>query len=384
MENLPTTKVRISFFQYLDDKVLFKLDWSTKSKNDQHQKSVAFADGSNSNEDNSRVMEKLEALTIKIDSQFQSLNEEMHEMRKNYNNRGVDNASKNNYITPRVLVYLALVPESGGYRSPCFVEWDATYQFLLLHKRLNSTQQPYSSTLKNTYHGSSTPVPDTRSGRVRSAGKARQVGPATARADLYGLLILSHPEITQTYTRGVNQRLLIGLLQMTEEDEIIYSQLDDARHDRALLRARVNMLYRDRPFHRRTALLMEEEARVSHAAWAWSMDACDQQNRRRNSREISDLLKADYRDHRQLVEALKIVKSLKTQISEPSETAETSKYPAEPSYQGGQKLHQEEAYDVKNPEQLPPPVADPTTTTSVTSAQLQAMINQGVTAVLAA
>ncbi|GJW03104.1 hypothetical protein Tco_1561960 [Tanacetum coccineum] len=48
------------------------------------------------------------------------------------------------------------------------------------------------------------------------------------------------------------------------------------RHDRALLRARVNMLYRDRPFHRRTALLMEEEARVSRAAWAQSMDACDQ------------------------------------------------------------------------------------------------------------
>ncbi|GKG00281.1 hypothetical protein Tco_0301971, partial [Tanacetum coccineum] len=30
------------------------------------------------------------------------------------------------------------------------------------------------------------------------------------------------------------------------------------------------------PFHRRTALLMEEEARVSRAAWAQSMDACDQ------------------------------------------------------------------------------------------------------------
>ncbi|GJS70708.1 hypothetical protein Tco_0703549 [Tanacetum coccineum] len=61
-----------------------------------------------------------------------------------------------------------------------------------------------------------------------------------------------------------------------QEDEIIYSQLDDARYDRALLRARVNMLYRDRPFHRRTAILMEEEARLSRAAWAQSMDACDQ------------------------------------------------------------------------------------------------------------
>ncbi|GKA41067.1 hypothetical protein Tco_0733660 [Tanacetum coccineum] len=82
-------------FQFLDDKVLFKLDWSTKSQNEHHQKSVAFADGSNSNDDNSRLMETLEALTIKMDSKFHNLNEEMHEMRKNYNNRGGDYASKN-------------------------------------------------------------------------------------------------------------------------------------------------------------------------------------------------------------------------------------------------------------------------------------------------
>ncbi|GJZ53615.1 hypothetical protein Tco_0608500 [Tanacetum coccineum] len=75
--------------------VLFKLDWSTKSQNEHHQKSVAFADRSNSNDDNSRLMETLDALTIKMDSQFQSLKEEMHEMRKNYNNCGGDHASKN-------------------------------------------------------------------------------------------------------------------------------------------------------------------------------------------------------------------------------------------------------------------------------------------------
>ncbi|GJV95080.1 reverse transcriptase domain-containing protein [Tanacetum coccineum] len=40
-------------FQFLDDKVLFKLDWSTKTKNKHHQKSVVFADGSGSNNDNS-------------------------------------------------------------------------------------------------------------------------------------------------------------------------------------------------------------------------------------------------------------------------------------------------------------------------------------------
>ncbi|GJT84582.1 reverse transcriptase domain-containing protein [Tanacetum coccineum] len=55
-------------FQYLDDKVLFKLDWSTKSINEHHQRFVAFIDGSDSNDDNYRLMEKLEALTIKMDS----------------------------------------------------------------------------------------------------------------------------------------------------------------------------------------------------------------------------------------------------------------------------------------------------------------------------
>ncbi|GKC90256.1 reverse transcriptase domain-containing protein [Tanacetum coccineum] len=45
-------------FQFLEDKVLFKLDWSTKSQNDHHQKSISFTNGSDSNTDNSRFMEK--------------------------------------------------------------------------------------------------------------------------------------------------------------------------------------------------------------------------------------------------------------------------------------------------------------------------------------
>ncbi|GJS33508.1 hypothetical protein Tco_0531890 [Tanacetum coccineum] len=80
---------------------------------------------------------------------------------------------------------------------------------------------------------------------------------------------------------------------------------------------------------------MEEEARVSRAAWAQSMDACDQVRSEgislrttvmaqqseitelqaadcRRQSVISDLLKADHRRQRQLVEALKIVKGLKT------------------------------------------------------------------------
>ncbi|GJZ17068.1 hypothetical protein Tco_0553191 [Tanacetum coccineum] len=70
---------------------LFKLDWSTKSQNDHHQKSVSFADGSDSNNDNSRFMEKLKAM----DSQVISLNKELQDMREKYNELREGNASKN-------------------------------------------------------------------------------------------------------------------------------------------------------------------------------------------------------------------------------------------------------------------------------------------------
>ncbi|GJV63575.1 hypothetical protein Tco_1474403 [Tanacetum coccineum] len=123
-----------------------------------------------------------------------------------------------------------------------------------------------------------TPGPGCEVGESSAAGAARQVGPTTAEADLYGFaemldaapgcqtskelgygitdtwddLVGAIQEIAPTTLEGVNQRVTELVTTVDQEDEIIYSQLDDARYDRALLRARVNMLYRDRPFHRRT------------------------------------------------------------------------------------------------------------------------------------
>nr|GEV78171.1 hypothetical protein [Tanacetum cinerariifolium] len=59
------------------------------------------------------------------------------------------------------------------------------------------------------------------------------------------------------------------LIQRTDEFEV---RFEDAQFDRALLRARVNTLYRDRPDHRRTAMIMDREAMYSREAWAFSMD----------------------------------------------------------------------------------------------------------------
>ncbi|GKF13473.1 hypothetical protein Tco_0054935, partial [Tanacetum coccineum] len=166
-----------------------------------------------------------------------------------------------------------------------------------------------------------TPGPGYEVGESSAAGTARR---QTSKELGYGItdtwddLVGAIQEIAPTTLEGVNQRVTELATTVDQEDKIIYSQLDDARHDRALLRAQVNFLYRDRPFHRRIALLMEEEARLSRATWAQSMDACDQVRSdgislqtmvmaqqseiielqaadRRRQTVISDLLKADRR-----------------------------------------------------------------------------------------
>ncbi|GJW40299.1 hypothetical protein Tco_0066144 [Tanacetum coccineum] len=197
-------------------------------------------------------------------------------------------------------------------------------------------------------------LPPRKRPRLASPTPIYEVGETSAAGrDTWDDLVGAIQEIAPTTLEGVNQRVIELATTVDQEDEIIYYQLDDARYDRALLRARVNMLYRDRPFHRHTALLMHKEARLSRAAWAQSMDACNQTHSegillrttvmaqqseitelqaadRRRQMMITDLLKADYRRQRQLVETLKIVKSLKAQMIRSSRQQGPAKDPAEP------------------------------------------------------
>ncbi|GJX71841.1 putative reverse transcriptase domain-containing protein [Tanacetum coccineum] len=55
----------------------------------------------------------------------------------------------------------------------------------------------------------------------------------------------------------------------------IYTRLDDEQSGRQLLAGRLNMFFRDRHAHARTARLMETEARMSQETWGRSMDASD-------------------------------------------------------------------------------------------------------------
>ncbi|GKA93116.1 hypothetical protein Tco_0815102 [Tanacetum coccineum] len=102
---------------------------------------------------------------------------------------------------------------------------------------------------------------------------------------------------------------------------------------------RLNMLFRDRRAHARTARLMETEARMSQEAWERSMDACNlahaevmslhttilgQQTEitelraadRRRQAGITELRATDRKRQAQLTKVLKLVKRLQTQMIE--------------------------------------------------------------------
>nr|GFA11706.1 hypothetical protein [Tanacetum cinerariifolium] len=94
-----------------------------------------------------------------------------------------------------------------------------------------------------------------------AAGAARQPGPTESDLRRYRV----------EQAEGVNERVTeldTTVRQRTDEFEICF---EEAQDDRALLRARVDTLFRDRPDHRRTTMLMDREAMYAREAWAFSM-----------------------------------------------------------------------------------------------------------------
>ncbi|GJU20251.1 hypothetical protein Tco_1153593 [Tanacetum coccineum] len=257
-----------------------------------------------------------------------------------------------------------------------------------------------------------------KSGKEKSsaAGAARQFGPTTAEADLYGFtdMLEAAPgcQMSRELGYGIRDTMRISLLEPSRRST------DHPRRG-----------------HQRVIEVIEEEARLSRVARAlvdgfldqYILSACTlrtygqgfQQSEivelraadQRRQTVISELLKADYRRQRQLAKTLKIVKSLKAQMTE---LTDASQEPAKrilqsQSYQRRPvavlRLDYDCSYCTKMAPRgrptrttrarpvtatpppvttTPPPVTNPNTTTSVTNAQLQAMIDEGVTAVVAA
>ncbi|GJV06500.1 hypothetical protein Tco_1344156 [Tanacetum coccineum] len=167
------------------------------------------------------------------------------------------------------------------------------------------------------------PTPSHEVGESSAAGAARQDGPAIAREDPYSLdygitdtwddLVGAIDKIAPTTLKGVNQRVTNLATIVEQETTIMYGIIEDAQDDWSQLRGRVNFIYRDRPIHRRLAVMIEREAKMAREAWGLSMDARDYAHHRR-LRVISELLASDHKRQVQLTKTLRLLKGLQTQI----------------------------------------------------------------------
>ncbi|GJU90049.1 hypothetical protein Tco_1302472, partial [Tanacetum coccineum] len=73
-------------------------------------------------------------------------------------------------------------------------------------------------------------------------------------------MLVGMPGAPATDETELDQRLTDFITTVRQDTKEIYRRLDDAQDDRSLMSSRLNMLYRDRRAHARTALLMERES----------------------------------------------------------------------------------------------------------------------------
>ncbi|GJS25943.1 hypothetical protein Tco_0486563 [Tanacetum coccineum] len=233
----------------------------------------------------------------------------------------------------------------------------------------------------------SSPLPQIPSptpvGESSAAGAARQDRPTIAREDLYGFVDMvdvpprcstsreldyditdtwddpvgAIDEIAPTTVEGVNLRVTDLATIIDEETTSMYGIMEDAQDDRSQLRGRVNLLYRDRPVHRRLAMMVEREAKMAREAWGLSMDASDyarsdvmslrttvvaqsaliselQSADHRRQRAITELLASDHKRQVQLTKTLRLLKGLQTQMVEFQRQHGPAEGPSQPDAPG--------------------------------------------------
>ncbi|GKB26727.1 retrovirus-related pol polyprotein from transposon TNT 1-94 [Tanacetum coccineum] len=175
--------------------------------------------------------------------------------------------------------------------------------------------------------------------------------------DTWDDLVGAIDEIAPTTLEGVNQRVTDLATIVEQETTIMYGIMEDAQDDRSQLRGRVNLLYRDRPVHRRLAVMIEREAKMAREAWGLSMDASDyarsdvmslrttvvaqsaliselQSADHRRQRVISELLASNHKRQVQLTKTLRLLKGLQTQMVEFQRQHGPAKGPAQPDAPG--------------------------------------------------
>ncbi|GKA58128.1 hypothetical protein Tco_0757316 [Tanacetum coccineum] len=99
---------------------------------------------------------------------------------------------------------------------------------------------------------------------VRESSSAAAARPARGLRAEYGFVTTMDREIRRDLERD---RMTQFETRVRQDIDEIYTRLDDEQTERQLMAGWLNMLYRDRRAHARTARLMEAEARMSREAW---------------------------------------------------------------------------------------------------------------------
>ncbi|GKA56661.1 hypothetical protein Tco_0755733 [Tanacetum coccineum] len=85
--------------------------------------------------------------------------------------------------------------------------------------------------------------------------------------DTWDEMLVDMPGAPATDDTEMGRRMTEFTTRVRQDTDEIYTRLDDEQSERQLMAGRLNMLYRDRRAHARTARLMEAEARMSREAW---------------------------------------------------------------------------------------------------------------------
>nr|GEW06577.1 hypothetical protein [Tanacetum cinerariifolium] len=194
------------------------------------------------------------------------------------------------------------------------------------------------------------------------------------------------PVSTDTKLGGYIREFETRVRQDTYE---IYMRLDDEQTEPQLLAGRLNMLFRDRRAHTYTCHLMETEARMSREAWVRSTDASDLVRGEVMSlrttvlgqmTEIRELHAADRRRQTVISELLRTYHRRSTEITE----LRTALQGQVTALQGQVTALQAHVTALQGQQGLAGgPTQQELPEEAVTNAQLQAMIDQGVTTALA-
>ncbi|GJS28943.1 hypothetical protein Tco_0489563 [Tanacetum coccineum] len=128
-------------------------------------------------------------------------------------------------------------------------------------------------------------------------------------------------EIAPTTLEGVDQRVTeldTTVRQRTEEFQV---RFEEAYDDRAYLGALVNTLYRDRPYHRHTALALDREAVYARIAWTSSEErsAAIEAHVRTLEAQVATLITQTTSLQTQLTTALGRIATLEARDPEPQD-----------------------------------------------------------------